>query len=224
MYNLTAMTPDILIAFATFCFVSSITPGPNNLMLMASGANFGIRRTIPHWLGIGIGFTAMIALVGIGVIQVFEAFPITYTILKTLSVGYLIYLAWKIANAAPPREADAAGTPMTFLQACAFQWVNPKAWAMALTAVSVYTPTQGALAILTTALIFGVINLPTCSTWMFIGQQMRRFLTNPARLRAFNIVMAILLVASLYPMIFEQNAASVGGITAPLAQSSPGTP
>jgi len=215
------MTLDILIAFATFCFVSSITPGPNNLMLMASGANFGIKRTLPHWLGIGIGFTAMIVLVGVGLMQVFDAFPITYTILKVLSVAYLLYLAWKIANAAPPRafsgevaagsptenateqesDVEQTGTPMTFLQACAFQWVNPKAWAMALTAISVYTPTQGIAAILLTALIFGVINLPACSTWMFIGQQMRRFLTNPTRLRAFNIVMAVLLVASLYPML-----------------------
>lgn len=195
------MTYEILIAFASFCFVSSITPGPNNLMLMASGANFGIRRTLPHWLGIGIGFTAMIVLVGVGLMQVFDAFPVSYTILKTLSVAYLLYLAWKIANAAPPKDAERSGTPMTFLQACAFQWVNPKAWAMALTAISVYTPTQGTAAILLTALIFGIINLPACSTWMFIGQQMRRFLTDPARLRAFNIVMALLLIASLYPML-----------------------
>jgi len=201
------MTLDILIAFATFCFVSSITPGPNNLMLMASGANFGIKRTLPHWLGIGIGFTAMIVLVGLGLIQVFDAFPITYTILKVLSVGYLLYLAWKIANAAPPVDADETGKPFSFLQACAFQWVNPKAWAMALTAISVYTPTQGVTAILLTALIFGVINLPACSTWMFIGQQMRRFLTNPSRLRAFNVVMAMLLVASLYPMLAGANSA-----------------
>jgi threonine/homoserine/homoserine lactone efflux protein len=143
----------------------------------------------------------MIVLVGIGLIKVFDAFPVAYTILKVLSVLYLLYLAWKIANAAPPSEAAETGTPMTFLQACAFQWVNPKAWAMALTAISVYTPTQGVAAILLTATIFGVINLPACSTWMFIGQQMRRFLTNPARLRAFNIVMALLLVASLYPML-----------------------
>ncbi len=195
------MTLDILLAFATFCFASSITPGPNNLMLMASGANFGIKRTLPHWLGIGIGFTAMIVLVGLGLIQIFDAFPITYTILKVLSIGYLLYLAWKIANAAPPAEADETGKPFGFFQACAFQWVNPKAWAMALTAISVYTPTQGVPAILLTALIFGVINLPACSTWMFIGQQMRRFLTNPQRLRAFNILMAVLLVASLYPML-----------------------
>jgi len=154
-------------------------------------------------------------------IQVFDAFPITYTILKILSVLYLLYLAWKIANAAPPQalsgkvgtgfpsesannkkfETQETGKPFSFLQACAFQWVNPKAWAMALTAISVYTPTQGVVAILTTALIFGVINLPSCSIWMFIGQQMQRFLTNPTRLRAFNIVMAVLLVASLYPML-----------------------
>lgn len=195
------MTFEILLAFATFCFVSSITPGPNNLMLMASGANFGIRRTLPHWLGIGIGFTAMIVVVGLGLMQVFDAFPISYTILKILSVGYLLFLAWKIANAAPPSETQEQGTPMTFLQACAFQWVNPKAWAMALTAITVYTPTKGVSGIALTALIFGIINLPSCSTWMFIGQQMRRFLTSPTRLRVFNITMALLLVASLYPML-----------------------
>jgi len=171
------------------------------MMLMASGANFGVRRTLPHWFGIGIGFTAMIVLVGIGLIKIFDAFPTIYTILKVLSVGFLLYLAWKIANAAPPADTEDRGKPFSFLQACAFQWVNPKGWAMALTAISVYTPTQGVAAILTTAMIFGAINLPACSTWMFVGQQMRHFLTTPKRLRIFNIVMALLLIASLYPML-----------------------
>jgi len=140
------MTFNVFLAFAAFCFVSSATPGPNNLMLMASGANFGIRRTVPHWLGIGTGFTVMVIVVGLGLMNVFEMFPVIYKILKTLSVAFLVYLAWKIANAAPLGETGAVGQPMTFLQAVAFQWVNPKAWAMALTAISVYSPSNSVAA------------------------------------------------------------------------------
>jgi threonine/homoserine/homoserine lactone efflux protein len=195
------MTLDFIPALATFAFVSSITPGPNNLMLMASGANFGVRRTIPHALGVALGFVAMAMLVGVGLIGLFEAFPVTYTVLKVLSVGYLLYLAWKIANASAPKGAAGSGTPMTFLQAAAFQWVNPKAWAMALTAITVYAPAQSLVAIMAVALIFGAINLPSVSVWVWLGVQMRRVLTNPIRLKVFNYTMALLLVASLYPFL-----------------------
>ncbi|MEO9573045.1 MAG: LysE family translocator [Tateyamaria sp.] len=193
---------DLIPALAAFAFVSSITPGPNNLMLMASGANFGFRRTVPHMLGIGIGFSLMVMLVGAGLVQIFDAYPISHQVLKVGSILYLLYLAWKIANAAPVRKGEDTGTPMTFLQAAAFQWVNPKAWSMALTAVTVYTPDNTLAAIALVALVFGSINLPAVSTWTIVGQQMARFLTNTARLRAFNWTMAALLVASLYPVLF----------------------
>jgi threonine/homoserine/homoserine lactone efflux protein len=202
MVHILRMTLDLLTALAAFAFVSSITPGPNNLMLMASGANFGFRRTIPHMLGVGLGFVFMVMLVGAGLVQVFDAYPTSHTILKVVSVAYLLYLAWKIANTAPIRDGTAAGTPMTFLQAAAFQWVNPKAWTMALTAVTVYTPDTTFRAIGLVALVFGVINLPSVSSWTLLGQQMARVLTNPARLTAFNWIMATLLVASLYPVLF----------------------
>ncbi|MEM8977490.1 MAG: LysE family translocator, partial [Pseudomonadota bacterium] len=136
------MTIDQIIALAAFALVTSITPGPNNLMLMASGANYGFHRTIPHMLGIGLGFVLMVMLVGLGVIQVFDAYPLAYTLLKIVSMAYLLYLAWKIATSSPPSEAGETGRPITFLQAALFQWINPKAWAMALTAISVYTPSQ----------------------------------------------------------------------------------
>jgi threonine/homoserine/homoserine lactone efflux protein len=184
-----------------FAFVSSITPGPNNLMLMASGANFGFRRSLPHMLGIGLGFTFMIVLVGAGLVQVFDAIPASYMALKTASVIYLLWLAWKIAHAAPAGSGAAKGQPMTFMQAAAFQWVNPKAWAMALTAISAYTPDQTWAAVLATAAVFGIINLPSVSTWTVLGQQMARLLTNPRRLTLFNWTMAALLVASLYPVL-----------------------
>ncbi len=196
-----AMTWEILSALAAFAFASSITPGPNNLMLMASGANFGFWRTIPHMMGVAVGFTIMIVLVGAGLAQIFEAFPVAHTILKVVSVLYLSWLAWKIAHASAPEGGGRAGTPMTFPQAAAFQWINPKAWAMALTAVAVYSWGQGIGVILVIAAIFGGINLPCVSSWTLLGQQMQRVLSNPARLRAFNWTMAGLLIASVLPVI-----------------------
>ena len=196
------MTYELITALLAFAFVASITPGPNNLMLMASGANFGIRRTLPHMLGVGIGFIVMIILVGVGLVQVFNAFPISYTILKGVSVGYLIYLAWKIATAQGFGQSAASGNPFTFFQAALFQWVNPNAWAMALTATSIYAPDQSISAILMVAAAFGIVNVPSIGTWMVMGQQLRRWLTTAHRLRVFNGVMATLLLASLYPVLF----------------------
>ncbi|MDF3414615.1 LysE family translocator [Sulfitobacter sp. M57] len=195
------MNLEILPALALFAFVSSATPGPNNLMLMASGANYGFRRTVPHMLGISVGFGVMMVLAGLGLVQVFERFPISYTLLKIASVAYMLYLAWKIANAAPIKERDAGSRPMTFLQAAAFQWVNPKAWAMALTAITVYVADNGVWMLLIGALCFVTVNLPSVSFWTVMGQQMARLLTNPARLRLFNGTMAVLLIASLYPLL-----------------------
>ena len=195
------MEIDLLWAFVAFAFVSSVTPGPNNLMLMVSGANFGFRRSVPHMLGIGIGFTVMIVLVGAGLIQVFDRVPYAHDVLAVVSVLYLLWLALKIARSAAPSGANPDAKPMTFLQAAAFQWVNPKAWTMALTAVTLYAPDRSMGAIYLVALIFGCVNLPSVSTWTVLGQQMRRFLTSPARLVAFNWTMAALLVASLWPVV-----------------------
>ena len=199
------MTYEILLGLTVFALVSSLTPGPNNLMLMASGANFGFRRSIPHMLGVSLGFTLMVLLVGIGLVQVFEAFPVSYTLLKVVSLTYLLYLAWKIATAAPASSgADKTGTPMTFIQAALFQWVNPKAWTMALTAVSVYSPSHSLTAVAFVAGVFGAINFPCIGMWTTMGQQLQRILTNPMRLRAFNVSMALLLVGSLYPVLMPQ--------------------
>nr|WP_319948897.1 LysE family translocator [uncultured Shimia sp.] len=195
------MTYHILSALAAFAFVSSITPGPNNLMLMASGANYGFAHSIPHMLGIGIGFTVMVLLVGVGLMGVFDMFPPLYTILKVASVAYLLWLAWKIANAGAPDGKTASGTPFTFVQAALFQWVNPKAWTMALTAITLYAPDRSLWAVALVAGIFGIINLPSVSVWTLLGQQMRHILNNPARLRFFNWSMSGLLVLSLYPVV-----------------------
>ncbi|WP_299846507.1 LysE family translocator [uncultured Roseovarius sp.] len=196
------MTYELLTALFAFALVTVITPGPNNLMLMASGANFGFRRTLPHMLGIGIGFPTMIFLVGIGVMQVFDLWPLSYTILKIFSVTYLLYLAWKIANAAPPKNTQAEGKPLTFLQSAAFQWVNPKAWSMALSAITLYASGRDLPAVLWVAGVYVCVSFLSTTGWTVLGQQMRRLLTNPARLRIFNTLMALLLVATLIPVLW----------------------
>ncbi|MEL6868275.1 MAG: LysE family translocator [Pseudomonadota bacterium] len=199
------MNLDTLLALVAFAFVSSITPGPNNLMLMASGANFGFRRTLPHMLGVAFGFMFMLLIVGIGLTQLFIRFPASYTVLRVVSVIYLAYLAWKIATASPvTTDADQrAGKPFSFLQAAAFQWVNPKAWIMGLTAISVYAGDRSFTQVLIVTLVFGIVNIPSVSSWAALGQQISRWLSTPTRLRAFNVTMAVLLVGSLVPSLME---------------------
>jgi threonine/homoserine/homoserine lactone efflux protein len=195
------MTYDAFLSLAAFAFVTSITPGPNNLMLMASGANFGLRRTVPHMFGVALGFVAMVIIVGLGLAQLFSTMPALYTVLKVFSIAYLLYLAWRIATADGMGSADKTGRPMTFLEAALFQWVNPKAWTMALASIAIYAPSQSLAAIALVAVIFGAINLPSVSSWTVLGQQMKRLLTTGRRLRIFNWTMAILLVLSLIPSL-----------------------
>lgn len=192
---------ELLFALVGFAFATSVTPGPNNMMLLASGVNFGFRRTIPHMLGISLGHAFMVFMVGIGLAQIFDRWPVLGLGLKLASVAYMLWLAIKIARAAPPTEGAVTGTPLTFWQAAAFQWVNPKAWAMALTAVTVYAGGGGWLAMLTVAIVFAAVNLPSVSLWAWAGQQLRRWLTTNRRLQVFNITMAVLLVASLWPVL-----------------------
>lgn len=195
------MTYDLLIALLGFAFVTSVTPGPNNMMLLASGVNFGFRRTLPHMLGISVGHSVMVFLVGLGLAGVFRAWPPALTLLKVASVAYMLWLAWKIANAGAPGDGRAKAQPMTFLQAAAFQWVNPKAWAMALGAVSAYVTTPSVWAYAAVAVVFALVNLPSVSVWAGMGQAVRRWLEGPGRLRAFNWTMAVLLVLSLWPVV-----------------------
>ena len=197
------MTPETLTALFTFAFVSSITPGPNNIMLMASGTNYGIRRTIPHILGVNLGFTFMLILVGIGLSRLFISYPISQKILQVLCVSFLVYLSYKIATAAPPKEGiESSGKPMTFLQAVLFQWVNPKAWTMTISAMSIYSPSGEFEGVLQVALAFWLVNLPCISIWVFLGRQIRRFLVSNLKLRIFNMTMASLLMGSLYFVFF----------------------
>ena len=135
---------DLLSALVLFAFVASATPGPNNMMVLTSGVNYGFRRSIPHMAGIALGFGLMILLVGLGFGQLFEWLPWLYAALKVLSVAYMVWLAWKIATAGPvtPDSRASDARPLTFLQAAAFQWINPKAWTICLAAVAAYTATE----------------------------------------------------------------------------------
>jgi len=196
------MDYEIFTGLTLFAFVSSITPGPNNLMLMTSGANFGFKQTVPHFLGVGIGFTLMIILVGLGLMQLFDSFPVSYDILKVLSIIYLLYLAFKIARSGSLTEqGNEKLKPLTFIQAALFQWVNPKAWTMALTSISIYAPSNSYISVLLVAIIFGLINLPCISSWIVLGQKMKLILTDQKRFKIFNITMASLLILSLYPTL-----------------------
>lgn len=194
-------TADLLLALALYALVSSITPGPNNLMLLASGVNFGLRATVPHMLGVTLGHSFMVVLVGLGLAGLFSTFPLARALLTMLSVAYLLWLAWKIAHAAPPEPGAARGKPLTFLQAAAFQWVNPKAWSMALTAIALYAPGANTGSVLLVAAVFMATNLPSIALWAATGSVLSAWLADPRRLRAFNLTMAILLVASLWPVI-----------------------
>ncbi len=200
---LAPMNHEQTFALMLYATVATVTPGPNNLMLMASGANFGFRKTLPHMLGITAGFVVMISLVGLGVMRVFDAWPASYTILTVLSVGYLLYLAGRIARAAPPSEATSGTRPLTFVQAALFQWVNPKAWALALGAITIYAADRSALSVMIVAGAFGTVSLPCISTWTALGGRIRGLLTSRARLRAFNWIMATLLVVSMVPALIN---------------------
>ena len=196
---------DLLVALAVFCLVTLFTPGPNNLMLMTSGLNFGVRRGVPHVLGVVIGFSLMVLIVGLGLGAIFEAWPLLYQLVKYAGAAYLMYLAWQIAVSEPPAPGtDSTRSPISFFQAAAFQWVNPKAWVMAVGAVATYAGVAPfPLNIIVIAALFGVFGLASSGTWLGFGAALQRVLKEPRAVRVFNVIMALLLVASLYPIFAD---------------------
>lgn len=199
------MQADLLAALVAFCIVTLITPGPNNVMLMATGLNFGFRRAQPHLWGVTLGFAVMVLAVGLGLGAVFATWPALYVLLKYAGAAYLLYLAWLIANAEPVEPGDSTGgAPITFLQAAAFQWVNPKGWVMAVGSVSAYAAVAPfPYNMLLIAMLFGVFGIFSSVTWVVLGQTLRRLLRNKRAVRSFNVAMAIALVASLLPILAD---------------------
>jgi threonine/homoserine/homoserine lactone efflux protein len=197
------MTLDQIAALCLFAFVAIGTPGPNNVMLLASGANFGLRRTLPHIIGITLGMQAMLIAAGLGLGALLLAAPGALFALKAVSLAYLLWLAWKIAHATPPGEAGPQARPMSIVSAASFQLVNPKAWAMTLGAMAAYAPGQNFGTVAVVLLIFASLGPPLNTVWTLLGRGLRRMPRNPRRLHAFNWTMAGLLVASLIPALLH---------------------
>lgn len=196
------MNLQIAIAFVTYAFVTSITPGPNNTMLLSSGVNHGFLRSIPHILGVNLGFAPLQLAVGLGFGAVLTAVPILHGLLTGLGAIYLLWLAWKVAHSGPMEGDVEARAPLTFLQAAAFQWVNPKTWVMATGAATTFLPTPVRMTDLVMLTIgYAVVNLPCITLWNAFGVALRRVLTNPRAARAFNWAMAAALVLSLVPLV-----------------------
>jgi threonine/homoserine/homoserine lactone efflux protein len=197
------MSADTFLALLVFAFVTSVTPGPNNLMLLASGVNFGFWCSVPHMAGIAIGFFVLLLAVGFGLGAVLTAFPALDLALKIAGAAYLLYLAWRIAmSRSIAKGSDTTARPMSFLAAAAFQWVNPKAWVMAVTAMAVYTnPERPFLTVMIVAAAFAIVNFPSVSVWAGFGTALRSFLSDSVRLKWFNIGMGVLLAATLWPML-----------------------
>lgn len=198
------MTLDLFIALTGYSFVTSVTPGPNNFMLLSSGTNYGFVKTIPHMLGISTGFFVMLMAVGFGLGGLLLAFPQIHLFMKIVGGSYLLYLAWKIAiSRSMSSDGKVTGKPMTFMGAAAFQWVNPKAWVMALTAMAIYTNNveHPFFSVIFVSVVFAAINLPSVSVWAAFGVALRRFLSDPERLKWFNISMGILLALTLWPLL-----------------------
>jgi threonine/homoserine/homoserine lactone efflux protein len=199
------MSHSLLFAFVIFAIAMFFTPGPNNIMLLSSGLTYGFRRTVPHIVGITIGFAFMVGAVGIGLGAVFIAYPVLQTILKYAGAAYLIYLAIMIAMSDPVEPEQARGRgPMTFWGAAMFQWINAKGWVMVIGTITAYA----AIAafpwniVIQTAISLVMGSLSTVA-WALFGTALRPVLTSPRAVRAFNIVMAALLLASLYPVFMD---------------------
>jgi len=198
-------TMEINAALILFAFTATITPGPNNIMMMTSGVHFGIKKSIPHLLGIAFGFPSMVMLIGFGFNIVFKQYPFLHELIKILGIVYLMYLAWKIAVAQPSTMDSKSTKPLSFIKAALFQWVNPKAWVMASGAISAYT-IQGVgfmHQVMIITLTFFIMAFPCVGTWLFFGVGLKRYLQNTRHQKVFNFSMASLLILSILPVIVE---------------------
>ena len=198
------MSYEILIAFTIFAMATSMAPGPNNIMLMASGVNYGFVKTIPHILGVVCGFGVICLCVGFGLGTLFQLYPQLFIYLKVFALIYLVYLSWRIAfSKVIPSSKTQKSRPMTFIEVCLFQWVNPKAWVMIITAMTLYTNVdEPVLSVLLISLIFAIINLPTHSIWAILGVVLRKFLSKERHVRIFNMATGALLILSIIPVVF----------------------
>ncbi|MAM69813.1 MAG: lysine transporter LysE [Gammaproteobacteria bacterium] len=195
------LIPSIFI----FAFSAGITPGPNNIMLMTSGLNFGIQKSMPHYFGINFGFPIMFTLIGLSLGIIFNRYPVMHEIIKVIGLAYLLYLAWRIANTSTSSLSVKESKPLSLVQALLFQWVNPKAWVMATGAIAAFTTTDGNiyLQVGLITLVFLFTSFLTSSSWLFFGAWLKKILKDPFHQKVFNISMAVLLVLSFSPVAFD---------------------
>jgi threonine/homoserine/homoserine lactone efflux protein len=195
----------LFVSFVLFGVIAAITPGHNNVMLTTTGLNFGVRRGVPHLLGICIGFPVMLALIGLGFGTLFQLYPILHEVIKIVGVIYLLYLAWKIASTRGGAREINQSKPINFWQAAAFQWINPKAWIMGSSALAAYTSLDDNffLQVLIICVTFMIITIPCAGIWLVFGAGLQHFLKDPGHLKIFNISMALLLIASILPVVWE---------------------
>lgn len=213
------MDPLLLSAFFFFALTATITPGPNNIMMMSSGARFGMRRTAPHILGVAFGFPAMVLASGLGLGALLQEIPLLHKILRLVGTGFMVWMAISIALAPPKNDAAQeentdkktglnathADRPMRFFEAVLFQWVNPKAWTMGIGAITTYTAPHSPFfpQLFTMVVIFTLVGIPSAVIWTAFGKGIRRFLGTPLRQRIFNVAMGILLFISLIPTLAD---------------------
>lgn len=198
------MSFTVFVSFVLYSFVTSVTPGPNNIMLAASGVNFGFKRSIPHILGIGCGFGFMVAVVGLGIGSLLSSNVILYECLKIIGIIYLLYLAYKIYSSGGMDTNAKQPKPLTFIQAAMFQWVNPKAWVMALGAVTTYLAADSvAYWYLVLGLTYGLVGIPSTGVWALIGEKLQSVIHDAKRLKVFNTTMALLLIASVMKPMWD---------------------
>lgn len=200
-------TITMLLSIATFTLSTVMTPGPNNIMLLSSGLTFGYKRTLAHMWGVIIGFPIMVLLVGLGLGFAFEKFPLLFTFLKFIGIAYLFWMAYKIANNKSSFEINenSESKPFTFLQSALFQWVNPKAWIMAITSVSIFITNneESIFQVIIIAFIYFLSSLISTNTWAYGGVVLKRFIKEEKSVQKLNIAMALLLIVSVLPFIFE---------------------
>ena len=198
------MSNSLLAAFMVFAAVMFFTPGPNNIMVMSSGLTYGFRRTVPHIAGVVIGFAFMVGAVGLGFGTIFVAFPVLQVILKYAGAAYLVYLAVVIAMSGAPGPGEAGRKPLTFWQGAMFQWVNVKGWVAIIGTITAYAAIANfPLNIVIQVLVFLAMGTASIVTWTLFGSALRPVLTSQRAIRIFNAAMAVLLLASLYPVFAD---------------------
>lgn len=193
-----------LLPFLLFSLSMTITPGPNNALVLASGARVGVRRTLPLVLGISLGVSLQLAVVGLGLGFVFEALPSLHLLLSIAGFAYLLMLTWRLATSGPIRIDTESEATMGAVGGAAFQWLNPKAWTLCISAAAAYIPLEHhGLNVALAAVLLGSMSIPCVGIWALAGSALRQWLADTQRARLFNFSMALTLLVATIPPLYQ---------------------